>query len=152
LRVHLNMLYRRLITSSFKACLGQAGQRQSSTLAESFYNEEQKALQATTKKLIQTEINPFVDQWEKERWFPARKVFKKFGDAGLLGINKPTEYGGLGLDYKYELAFLEAAGHIRSGGVAMALGVQTDCSTPALARFGSDELKRNYLEPALKGS
>ena len=50
--------------------------------------------------------------------FPAKEVFKKFGSAGLLGINKPTEYGGLGLDYKYQLAFLEACGYIRSGGVA----------------------------------
>ena len=33
----------------------------------------------------------------------------------------------------------------------MAIGVQTDCATPALANFGSDKLKRNYLTPALRG-
>ena len=120
-------------------------------MADSFYNDEQKELMKTTKKLIETEINPHTEQWEKEQMFPAHEVFKKFGDAGLLGINKPSEYGGLGLDYKYELAFLEACGHIRSSGVAMGLGVQTDCATPALARFGSDQLKKDFLEPALKG-
>ena len=98
-------------------CQGQF-RRYSSILAESFYNEEQWELQRTTKKLIETEINPFVDQWEEAKMFPAKEVFKKFGDAGLLGINKPVEYGGLGLDYKYQLAFLEATGYIRSGGVA----------------------------------
>lgn len=123
----------------------------SSVLSESFYNSEQKELQKATKKLIDSEINPYVDEWEKAKLFPAKEVFKKFGQAGLLGINKPVEYGGQGLDYKYQMAFLEACGYIRSGGVAMGLGVQTDCSTPALARFGSDELKRNYLAPALKG-
>jgi citronellyl-CoA dehydrogenase len=66
-------------------------------------------------------------------------------------VNKPVEYGGLGLDYKYEMALLETMGHVRAPGVAMAIGVQTDCSTPALARFGSDELKREYLAPAISG-
>lgn len=124
----------------------------SSILSESFYNSEQRELQKATKKLIDTEINPFVEDWEKAHLFPAKEVFQKFGHAGLLGINKPVEYGGLGLDYKYQLAFLEACGHIRSGGVAMGLGVQTDCATPALARFGNDRLKREYLAPALAGN
>ena len=110
-----------------------------SVLAESYYNQEQKELQATTKKLIETEINPVSnlslckvydpnksschlqafkfeyrlpglpvlsrqhgDKWEKEKMYPAHEVMKKMGNAGLLGINKPVEYGGLGIDYKYQ--------------------------------------------------
>jgi len=122
-----------------------------SILAKNFYNEDQLELQETTKRLIEKEINPYTDEWEQKKLFPAKEVFKKFGQLGLLGINKPVEYSGLGLDYKYQLAFLEAAGYIRSSGVAMGIGVQTDCATPALARFGSDELKTNYLKPALEG-
>ena len=38
--------------------------------------------------------------------WPAHEVLKKLGNAGLLGINKPVEYGGLGLDWKYNLAVL----------------------------------------------
>ena len=64
--------------------------RKASTLADSFYNEEQKELQASVKKLIDAEVNPHADKWEKEKMFPAHEVFKKFGDQGLLGINKPT--------------------------------------------------------------
>lgn len=123
----------------------------SSVLAQSFYNEDQKELQKTTKKIIDDQINPHSAKWEAEKMFPAKEVFRKFGAAGLLGINKPAEYGGLGLDYKYQLAFLEAAGYIRASGVAMGLGVQTDCATPALARFGSHELKETFLKPALLG-
>merc|ERR1711997_640789 len=48
-------------------------------------------------------------------------------------------------------AFGEAMGNIRSTGVCMALGVQTDMATPALAKFGSEELKRNFLAPAITG-
>jgi citronellyl-CoA dehydrogenase len=70
---------------------------------------------------------------------------------GLLGITKPAEYGGLGLDYSYSLAFAEELGRCDCGAVPMAIGVQTDMATPALARYGSDELRREFLEPTVAG-
>ncbi|MBS0318316.1 MAG: acyl-CoA dehydrogenase family protein, partial [Proteobacteria bacterium] len=73
------------------------------------------------------------------------------GDLGLLGLTKPTEYGGMGLDYSYSMVMAETLGLIHCGAVPMAIGVQTDMCTPALARFGSDELKRNFLAPAIAG-
>ncbi|XP_064095955.1 probable acyl-CoA dehydrogenase 6 isoform X2 [Macrobrachium nipponense] len=76
---------------------------------------------------------------------------KMFGDAGLLGITKPVEYGGLGLDHKYQTAFGEAIGYARALGVVMGVGVQTDLTTPALAKFGSDYLKREFLVPSIAG-
>ena len=103
-----------------------------STLAEAFYNEEQKELQKSAIKLIETEINPYADQWEKEKIFPAHQVFKKFGEAGFLGINKPVEYGGLGLSYKYNMALGEALGAIRTGGVYMGLQVQVEMANSFL--------------------
>ena len=62
-----------------------------------------------------------------------------------------TEYGGLGLDYTFQLAFLEELGEIHCGAIPMAIGVQTDMSTPALTRFGSEELKQRFLVPVIKG-
>jgi citronellyl-CoA dehydrogenase len=73
------------------------------------------------------------------------------GDQGYLGINKPAKYGGMGLDYSYQLVFLETLGHIRCGGVPMAIGVQTDMATPALSRFGSEELCKEFLVPSITG-
>ena len=73
------------------------------------------------------------------------------GDLGLLGISKPESVGGLGLDYSYQVAFAEALGFCTCGGLPMAIGVQTDMATPALARFGSDYLKENFLKPAVAG-
>jgi citronellyl-CoA dehydrogenase len=83
--------------------------------------------------------------------FPAHEVFKKLGNLGLLGLNKPEAFGGAGLDYSYAMALAEALGHISCGGVPMAIGVQTDMCTPALARFGSDELRHEFLAPAIAG-
>lgn len=59
------------------------------------------------------------------------------GDLGLLGLCKPVEHGGAGLDYSYGMVMAEELGAINAGGVGMSIGVQTDMATPALARFGS---------------
>ncbi len=115
------------------------------------YTQEHQELQRSVKKFIDTEINPHVDAWEAAEIFPAHELFRKMGDAGFLGINKPQEYGGMGLDYSFQLAFIEAMGDVRCGGVPMAIGVQTDMATPALARFGSDELRREFLAPTIAG-
>ena len=115
------------------------------------FTEEHESIRRNLKKLIEAEINPHVDEWEKAGIFPAHDVFRKLGEQGYLGISKPAKYGGLGLDYSYQLAFLETLGHIRAGGVIMAIGVQTDMATPALARFGSEELCNEFLVPSIKG-
>ena len=63
------------------------------------HDEPRRILQ----KFIVAEINPFVDEWEKADIFPAHELFKKLGDLGFLGLNKPVEFGGQGLDYSYAL-------------------------------------------------
>jgi citronellyl-CoA dehydrogenase len=115
------------------------------------YTEQHLELQRTVKKFIDTEINPHIDKWERDGVFPAHEVFRKMGKLGLLGINKSEAFGGLGLDYSYQLAFCEAMGEVDSGSVPMAVGVQVDMATPALARFGSDELRREFLAPSIQG-
>ena len=115
------------------------------------FTEEHEAIRNSTARLIDQDINPYVDQWEKDGIFPAHELFRKMGDLGLLGIAKPVEYGGLGLDYSYQIAFTEELGRIGCGGVAMAIGVQTDMATPALAVHGSDALREKYLSRAISG-
>jgi len=112
---------------------------------------EHEEIQRTLKRFIDEEINPHVDEWEAAEAFPAHEVFKKLGDLGLLGLTKPTDYGGMALDYSYSVAMAETLGHCNCGGIPMAIGVQTDMATPALARFGSDELRREFLAPAISG-
>ena len=105
------------------------------------FTQEHDEIRRTLRAIIDKDINPHVDQWEDDGIFPAHEVFKKLGDAGLLGINKPVEFGGMGLDYSYAMVMAEELGHINCGSVPMAIGVQTDMATPALARYGSDELR-----------
>jgi len=112
---------------------------------------EHEQIRRTLRTIIDRDINPHVDDWEQAGIFPAHDVFKKLGDAGLLGINKPVEYGGAGLDYSYAMVMAEELGHINCGSVPMAIGVQTDMATPALARFGSDALRQEFLVPSISG-
>jgi citronellyl-CoA dehydrogenase len=115
------------------------------------FSQEHKELARTVRNFVENEINPHVDEWEKAGIFPAKELFKKMGDLGLLGISKPEACGGMGLDYSYEMVAAEEFGAIDCGGVPMAIGVQTNMATPALARFGSDELKEEFLKPAIAG-
>jgi citronellyl-CoA dehydrogenase len=115
------------------------------------FTHEHLELYRTAKKFVQEEINPHVQEWEDAGIFPAHEVMKKLGALGLLGINKPVEHGGLGLDYSYAMMFAQALGNCHCGSVPMAIGVVTDMATPALARFGSAELKKEYLEPVIRG-
>lgn len=77
---------------------------------EHIFNEDHFQMRNTLNKIIEKDINPHVDEWEKEKQFPAHEVFKKLGDAGLLGVTKPTKFGGLGLDYSYSVAIAEELG------------------------------------------
>jgi len=115
------------------------------------FNEQHRAIRDTTARFIDEEINPRTKEWEDAGIFPAHELFAKLGELGLLGICKPVEYGGMGLDYSYQMVFAEELGRIQCGGVGMAIGVQTDMATPALAKFGSDELRREFLAPAISG-
>jgi citronellyl-CoA dehydrogenase len=115
------------------------------------FTEEHELLRKSIRSFFEREINPHVDAWEEAQIFPAHEVFKKLGKEGFLGLTKPEEFGGAGLDYSYAIVLAEELGRIPSGGVSLAIGVQTDMCTPALARFGSDELRREWLAPSIAG-
>ncbi len=115
------------------------------------FTTEHNNLSASVKKFIVEQINPYVDEWEQAGIFPAHELFKKMAGQGLLGITKPERFGGIGLDWSYNLVFCEAMGEVDGGSIPMAVGVQTDMATPALAQFGSDELRDEFLAPAIAG-
>ncbi|WP_097458562.1 citronellyl-CoA dehydrogenase [Mangrovitalea sediminis] len=115
------------------------------------FTQEHNELRRTVRNFVETEINPHVEEWEKAGEYPIHDLFRKLGKLGLLGIHKPEAYGGMGLDYSYNLVAAEELGTALCGGVPLSIGVQTDMCTPAIARFGSDELKREFLVPAIAG-
>lgn len=115
------------------------------------YTPEHENLRRTVAKFVEAEINPNVDTWERAEQFPSHDLFKKLGELGLLGIKYDPDYGGLGLDFSYSMVMAEELGAADCAAVPMAIGVQTDMCTPAMNRFGSDHVKRNFLAPAISG-
>ncbi|MFN0186706.1 MAG: acyl-CoA dehydrogenase family protein [Aquabacterium sp.] len=112
---------------------------------------EHTQIRDTVARFIAQEVDPHVPAWEQAQQYPAHQVMKKLGSLGMLGLKYPVEYGGAGLDFSYSMVMAEALGGCACGGVPMSIGVQTDMATPALARFGSDDLRREYLAPAIAG-
>ncbi|MDP1900501.1 MAG: acyl-CoA dehydrogenase family protein [Rubrivivax sp.] len=115
------------------------------------FTAEHRQLEDTVIRFCDKELNPHVAAWEAQGQFPAHEVFRKLGDLGLLGLKYAPEFGGAGLDFSYSMVMAEALGQCTCAGVPMAIGVHTDMATPSLARFGSDELRREFLTPALAG-
>jgi citronellyl-CoA dehydrogenase len=113
--------------------------------------EEHDQLRRTVRDFIDKEVNPRAEAWEEAGLMPLHDIFKKMGALGLLGVNKPEKFGGMGLDYSYQAVVIEELGTSSCGSLGMAIGVQTDMATPALARWGSDELRAEFLAPAIAG-
>jgi len=55
------------------------------------YGPDHYALKASLRKIIENDINPYVEEWEAAKMFPAHKVFKKLGENGFLGVTKPKK-------------------------------------------------------------
>jgi citronellyl-CoA dehydrogenase len=116
-----------------------------------YFNDEHEMFRQSVRRFVEQEINPHVDEWEEAGIFPAHELFKKMGDLGFLGLTYPEEYGGLDLDFWYTVVFCEELGRASCSGVPMGITVHTDMCTPALAHFGSPELKKQFLEPSIRG-
>jgi citronellyl-CoA dehydrogenase len=112
---------------------------------------EHQIFRKTLRDLFEREIEPHVDAWEAARTFPAHELFPKLGAVGLLGLEYETAYGGMGADHSFTVVAGEEMGRISCGGIPMAMAVQMSMATPALARYGSDALKAQYLAPTIAG-
>src|SRR6266540_391660 len=62
------------------------------------FTEEHRMIAETTRQFIDNEVIPHIDELEKHDWKLARELVRKAADLGLIGVNIPEEYGGLGLD------------------------------------------------------
>ena len=115
------------------------------------FTQEHEMFRQSVRRFVEEEINPHVDEWEEAGIFPAHDLFRKMGELGFLGLTYPEEYGGLGLDFSYTVVFCEELAKANCSGVPMGITVHTDMCTPALAHYGSHDLKKRFLEPSIRG-
>jgi alkylation response protein AidB-like acyl-CoA dehydrogenase len=114
------------------------------------FTEEHEAFRASVRHFVESELAPHAEEWEREGHFPDW-VFKRMGDLGYLGVRYPQEYGGQGGDWGHSIVVAEEMARCGSGGVGMAVAVQSEMATPPILKFGTEEQKQRYLVPAIKG-
>jgi len=115
------------------------------------FSEEHRMFRRVVRRFVEEEINPRVDGWEEAGEMPLHEVFSQMADLGFLGLEYDPAYGGQGADHLFTVVLAEELGRADHGAIGMAVGVQTDMATPSLHQHGSEELKRRYLAPALRG-
>ncbi|MBU1669661.1 MAG: acyl-CoA dehydrogenase family protein [Actinobacteria bacterium] len=118
-------------------------------MSSDLFGPEHEDFRLTIREYIQNELAPNADEWEAAGEVP-RGVFEKMGSLGYLGMRFPEEYGG-GDDILSEAVFHEELGHCRSGGTGADLGAHIGIAMPHILTYGTDEQKKKYLVPGIKG-
>ncbi len=107
-------------------------------------SDELKALAQVARDFAAEKITPFVDQWEREHYFPYREVVKPMAELGFLGTVIPEEYGGNGMGWLATMIVSEEIARACSS-LRVQINMETlGCAFPIL-RYGSEALKRKYI-------
>lgn len=119
-------------------------------MTDYFFTEEHKLFRQSLRQFLAKEVKPFIDEWEDQRVIP-REIWKKFGDMGCFGLAYPEAYGGLDLDFFYQVIYLEEIAKCRSGGFGAAMGAHPLLALSHIDASGSEDLKERYLRPGIAG-
>jgi acyl-CoA dehydrogenase len=114
------------------------------------FTDEHEQLREAIRRFVAAELRPHAREWEDAKWFP-NEVFHRLAELGWLGLKYPEEYGGEGGDYVHDAVFTEELSRCGSGGVAAGIGAHVGIATPPIWRFGTEDQKRRFLAPAIRG-
>src|SRR6202140_3560627 len=114
-----------------------------------YFTDAHEELRLHIRRFLEKEVQPHLEEWE-EKTFPD-SIFRRFGELGFLGLRYPAEYGGQGGDYFSAVVLSEEMARAGCGGLGMAVAVQAEMATPPVFKFGTEEQKRKWLVPAIRG-
>ena len=114
------------------------------------FTDEHEDLREAIRRFVERELRPHAQEWEDARWFP-NDVFARMAELGYLGLKYPEEYGGQGGDYVHDAVLSEELPRAGSGGLSAGIGAHIGIATPPIWRFGTEEQKRRFLAPAIRG-
>lgn len=115
------------------------------------FSTEHDDFRTTVRRYIEDKINPHVDEWERAQLMPLHEIVSDMAKLGLVGLEYDPEFGGQGADHTFTLVLAEELGRVDHGSFPMAFGVHIAMATPSLHAHGTDELKREFLAPAMRG-
>ena len=117
-------------------------------IERSLFTPEHDMWRESVRRFMEKEIVPFHDQWEKDGIVP-REVWLKAGEAGLLCCTVPEEYGGLGLDYLFDVVVFEELWRVGASGPGFL--IHTDLVATYILTFGTEEQKKHWLPKMVTG-
>lgn len=117
-------------------------------IERTLFREEHNMFRETVRRFVEKEIVPYHAQWEKDGIVP-RELWLKAGEQGLLCCTVPEEYGGLGLDYLFDVVVFEELW--RAGASGPGFLIHTDLVATYVLSFGTDEQKRKWLPKMVTG-
>lgn len=114
------------------------------------FEPEHEQLRQTARDFIAREVAPYSDEWTAAGLVD-REVYKKAGDAGLVGFNMPEEYGGGGAmdDFRFNAVVVEE--FARYGGASPAFSLQNDVVGPYFVHLANDEQKQRWIPGIASG-
>ena len=115
-----------------------------------FLEEEHRALRATLRSFVATEVLPYADQWELDRRVPDT-TFRGMGELGLLGLSFPDAMGGGGAGVRGAVVLSEELGRSTYGGVATSITAHSDMSSLHLVRAGDPEQVARWVPGVIAG-
>jgi alkylation response protein AidB-like acyl-CoA dehydrogenase len=113
------------------------------------FTEEQDDLRQMVREFAKAEVEPLVEEAERNEKFPV-EIMPKLGELGLLGIVFPEEYGGIGADKITECIFIEEMSKVCAG-IIMSVDAHVDLSTFPIYKFGTEAQKEAYLPACIAG-
>lgn len=113
------------------------------------FTEEHEELRASIRSFVETELNPHIEQWEADRWFP-NEVFTKLAQHGFIGLKFPEEYGGEGGDHLHAAILCEELSRTGAAGLAVGICAHIDLALPPVYGFGNEDQRQRYLVPGIK--
>ncbi|WP_420390354.1 acyl-CoA dehydrogenase family protein [Marinobacter sp.] len=114
----------------------------------SLFNQEHEMFRDTVRKFIDKEIAPYHYQWESDGVVP-RDLWLKAGEAGMLCCTVPEQYGGLELDYLFDVVVFEEMA--RSGFTGPGFLIHCDLVATYIKSFGTEEQKQQWLPKMVSG-
>src|SRR5918998_3880070 len=113
------------------------------------FTEEHRMIAEAARDFMDNEVRPAIPQLEKHDWQLSRELIRKAAEIGMVNVNIPEEYGGLGLDQTSGAIIGEYLG--RSASFATTLGAQSGIGLTPIVYFGTEEAKQKYLPKIASG-
>src|SRR5208283_1171698 len=106
------------------------------------FTDEQKQIGETTEQFLINEVLPHKDEIENHNFNIVVDLMGRCGELGLLMIDAPEEYGGLGLDKATSMLVADRFG--LGGSFSVTYSAHTGIGTLPLVYYGTDEQKKKY--------